>query len=120
MDVAFGYLDGVVIWGDDGAVLQAVRVLESRAQQIELHLNMSKCMAAPTATGSHTCDLASFDARVKRKTSGCFEFLGAPIGDKMFREAWLCEQCVDRLKNLLRAVPVVEGAQIAHKLLHRC
>ena len=120
VDVVFGYLDDVVICGDDSAVRRAVEILDARARQIGLLLNMSKCTLVPPARGNHSCDLTSFDARIKRNTSGCFKLLGAPIGDIDYCRGWICKERIAKLRKLLRAVPDLEDAQIAHKILHQC
>ena len=86
IDVAFAYLDDVVLCGDDAAIKQAVEILSHRARGIGLELNFGKCMLTPTAGTSHTCNLEAYNENIQRNLTKNFKLLGAQLGDRTYCE----------------------------------
>ncbi len=120
VDLVIGYLDDVVIAGDDAAVLETLGILRHALGDLDLGLNLRKCELIPTAGADSEVELATFPADMKRVADSSFKFLGTPIGPREYVTAFTQHKRVDKASALLRAVTLVEDGQVSHKLLMRC
>lgn len=120
LDIVVGYLDDVLITGDEAAVLEAWERICEAAPRIGLILNFEKCELIPTAASASACDLSQYPAQVKRNTTGNFKLLGAPVGSQEFSAKFIREKRASKAKEMLAEVPLLEDGQIAHKILMRC
>jgi len=120
LDVVIGYLDDIALAGDDVAVMTALDLIGTEAQSMGLHLNLGKCVVAPTAGGTSQAQLGMLPAAVKRCLDGNFKFLGAPVGDREFCARFTREKRIDKAAAMLEMVPELHDAQAAHKLLMHC
>ncbi|CAK0823258.1 unnamed protein product, partial [Prorocentrum cordatum] len=120
LDIVCGYLDDFCVAGDSAATLRALLLIQERAASLGLELNLEKCEVIPTAGRNTQCDLSVFPAGVQRKADGCFKLLGAPIGGHEHCAELVQVKRVQKLTTMLDEVPLLEDAQVAHKLLSRC
>ena len=120
LDLVAAYLDDVVVAGDHLAVLEALRILHAAAPGIGLHLKLEKCELIPTAGQSSTANLSSFPPNIKRKLSGNFDLLGAPIGDGEFCSSYLREKRLAPSLEKLAELKELGDAHAAYKILSTC
>ena len=123
LDVAVHYLDDGVLAGDVPAVSAALRLVETQAASIGLHLNLAK--SELVAVGA--VDVAALhchfpDALLRdRRDGSCrvrrnFELLGAAIGDDEFIHAHTAERAA-KAGDLLDALGELEDPQVGLRLL---
>ena len=120
IDLVIGYLDDIVVASDCEAVLRALLVLQRSIPSLGLTLNMAKCELIPLAGSLNTSDLSRFPAQMARVPSGCFKFLGAPIGDREFVASFVQNKRAAKADVLLTEISGIDDAQVTHKLLSRC
>ena len=120
LDGLAGYLDDIIIIGDDEVMLRALTLLSDAIPTIGLQLNLKKCELIPTAGTTTECDLTRFPDDIKRLSSGNFKILGIPIGSQVHCAEFTSRKRVDKMKELLTEIQILEDAQIAHKIFMRC
>ena len=54
---------------------------------------------------------------LKRSLTGCLKLLGVPIGTANHVASYMQHRRVDSLKQMLDQTPLLEDAQVVHKLL---
>ena len=128
LDLTFFYLDDGVIAGDLECVAVALSLVETRAAELGLKLNVGKCeLVLPAETTG--CNLPALfphrllmdpetnESRVLTKVN--FELLGAAIGDDTFCESYM-EGRVGKCDKLLDELKAMEDPQISLRLLRAC
>ena len=120
LDIVVGYLDDIFLAGDEQDVLRAWQIIQNVAPGLGLDLNLSKCELVPTAADHSACDLTRFPPDLKRNLTGCFKLLGVPIGTADHVASYMQHKRVDSLKQMLDQTPLLEDAQVAHRLLGVC
>ena len=128
LDISTFYLDDGILAGDIEAVAQALRLLESRCPALGLSLNHSKCeLVLPGEdTDANLDELFPRDLLWDKETGesrvflkGCFEILGASVGDKDFCENYTRGK-VEKATQLLQQISCIEDPQVALRLLRNC
>ena len=87
LELAFSYLDDLVLAGEQSAVASGIAVLKGSAAGLGLKLNMSKCELIPTVDGGAGINWGMFDQNMPKKLDGCFKLLGAPGGKVQYCRA---------------------------------
>ncbi|CAK0886144.1 unnamed protein product [Prorocentrum cordatum] len=120
LDIVCGYLDDFCVAGEFGATLRALRLTQRKAASLGLELDLDKCEAIPAAGRNAECSLSEFPAVVQRKVDGCFKLLDTPVGCQEHCAEYVEVKRARKLTAMLDEVPLLEDAQVAHKLLSRC
>ena len=84
LQLAFSYLDDLVLAGEQQAVAGAFHIFKGAASQIGLEFNTSKCEVIPPAGQNSTLDHSLFPRDISFRDDGNFELLGGPIGSEDF------------------------------------
>ena len=128
LDMSTFYLDDGILAGDIEVVAEALRLLESRCPALGLSLNHGKCeLVLPgEGTNANLDELFHKDLLWDRETGesrvflrGCFEILGASVGDKEFCEGYTRGK-VEKATQLLHQISCIEDPQVALRLLRNC
>jgi hypothetical protein len=128
LDLCVFYLDDGVLAGDLRTVARALQLVQTRCSAIGLALNIKKCeLILPGAdTDEDPAGLFPRALLVDTETGedrvlagGCFELLGAAVGDKDFCEAYAQEK-VDKANKLLVQLAEFDDPQVAARLLRNC
>ena len=73
LELAFSYLDDLVLAGEDKAVAQGISMLQTLASPIGLKLNEKKCELIPAAKGGNGIDWRLFDSSIPKKSGRWFQ-----------------------------------------------
>ena len=128
LDMTAFYLDDGMIAGDVRVVAEALRILERRCATLGLKLNHGKNeLVLPNDTADvNLHEYFPRDLLVDRETglsrvftNGCFEILGASIGDGAFCNAYTFEK-VQKASSLLEKISQLDDPQVASRLLRNC
>ena len=119
LDLAFSYLDDLVLAGKQEAVAQGINQLQDSAGPLGLRLNRSKCELIPASQNGNVINWGLFDSDIQRNLNGGFKLLGAPIG-----KAEYCQQITakraDKIQRCLDAIGELNDPQVALALLRSC
>ena len=115
LDIVFGYEDDVIIAGFHQNVARALTMVQEKATDIGLQLNLSKCELIPINIQNHDCSL--FPDQLKILSDGNFEYLGAPIGNQEFCNDYTLSKG-NKLKPLFNAISNLEDPKISYILLN--
>ena len=136
IDCSIWYLDDGTIMGNPEAVARALELVRTRSAELGLKVKLSKCEVialgqqtpldldrAGLPVCSHTTDLAetcsACEGKVMSVKYGGFAFLGAPIGDDEYCEAYM-EKKVEEFAVQLRLLQKVSDSQAGLTLLRQC
>ena len=119
LDLAFSYLDDLVLAGKQEAVAQGINQLQDSTGPLGLRLNRSKCELIPASQNGNDINWGLFDTDIQRNLNGGFKLLGAPIG-----KAEYCQQITakraDKIQRCLDAIGELNDPQVALALLRSC
>jgi hypothetical protein len=128
LDMSTFYLDDGILAGDIEVVAEALRLLESRCPALGLSLNHGKCelILPGESTSAKLDELFPKDLLWDTETGesrvllhGCFEILGASVGNKEFCEGYTRGK-VEKATQLLHQISCIEDPQVALRLLRNC
>ena len=119
IQLAFSYLDDLILAGEQRAVAGAFHSFKRSASQIGLEFNTSKCEVIPAAGKNATLDLGLFPSDISYREDGNFVLLGGPIGSEEFCNSHTQER-VTKALDLLRALGELPDPQVALTLLRQC
>ena len=125
LDIAIHYLDDGILAGEVTAVSRALRLVEARAADIGLTLNLAKCELVAVGTVDLAALHCHFHDSLLRDTHGAgkvqrnFELLGAAIGDESFVRNHTADRAA-KAGDLFDALGVMEDPQVALRLLRAC
>ena len=119
LELAFSFLDDLVLAGEDSAVAQGINMLQILASPIGLRLNQKKCELIPAAEGENGIDWRMFDSSIPKNQEGGFRLLGAPIGKTEYCQFLTAERVV-RIQSSLDAIGALPDLQVALALLRSC
>ena len=101
VELVIGYLDDVVVAGDDTAVSDALQILQLAFEDLEFNLNLQTCELISTAGADSGANLDAFPADIKRVGNCSFKFIRTPIGPRKYVAAFTQEKRVDKSSALL-------------------
>ncbi|CAK9023307.1 Retrotransposable element SLACS 132 kDa protein (ORF2) [Includes: Reverse transcriptase] [Durusdinium trenchii] len=116
LDLAVHYLDDGILAGDVAAVSQALRLVEARAANIGLILNLAKSELVAVGAVDIAALHCHFPDSLLRDTGGAskvqrnFELLGAAIGNDAFVRAYTAERAA-RAGDLFDSLGEMEDPQ---------
>ncbi|CAL4067969.1 unnamed protein product [Meganyctiphanes norvegica] len=119
LQLAFSYLDDLILAGEQSAVAHAFQWLRDLARQIGLDFNTTKCEVIPTAGQNSQIYKNLFPVDVKYKEDGNFELLGGPIGSSSFCNDHTSNR-VEKAMEVLKALGELPDPQVALILLRHC
>ena len=119
LDLAFSFLDDLVLAGDEAAVAEGIKQLQVSAGNLGLSLNKSKCELVPAAQGGEDINWGLFDNTMKKNLDGGFELLGAPIGKAEYCQSLTTKWAV-KVQSSLDAIGELPDPQVALALLRSC
>ena len=79
LDLAFSFLDDLVLAGKQEAVAHGINQLQNSAEALDLKLNRSKCELIPASQKGNNVNWGLFDKVIHRNLKGGIEIQGAPI-----------------------------------------
>ena len=121
LDLSFFYLDDGCLAGDSRAVARLLHLVVADLAAIGLQLSTGpgKCEVVPTGGRNHDVSLDHFPPGFKLREDGCFELLGAPIGEAAFCQQHT-QQRAAAAAELVKALGALENSQVALHLLRQC
>ena len=119
LQLAFSYLDDLILAGDQQEVAGAFHSFKNAASQIGLQFNTSKCEVIPAAGSNSTINRSLFPSEIKFRDNGDFELLGGPIGSEEFCNTHTQER-VNKAIELLTALGELPDPQVALTLVRQC
>ena len=116
------FFDDGTIAGNTAAVLQAIRIIEDRGKDLGLSLNHSKSVLYwPAYSRGRDIDDRPdpFPLSFMRSTTGV-RSLGAPIGNDDFTSGFLTNNTLEKSREALERLKLVDNTQVAFSLLRNC
>ena len=119
LQLAYSYLDDLILAGEQHAVAETFICVKNRASSIGLDFNFSKCEIIPAAGLHSSLNKDLFPEDVVYMPEGNFELLGGPIGSDAFCNSHT-QKRVDKAKEILAALGDLPDPQVALTLLRHC
>ena len=119
LDLAFSFLDDLVLAGKQEAVALGINQLQNSAGALGLKLNRSKCELIPASENGKDINWELFNNDIQRNLNGGFTLLGAPIGKAEYCQSITAKRA-DKIQRCFDAIGELHDPQVALALLRSC